>query len=239
MKQSIILILLTAAICLIATAPIVGIEQTPRGGFDADFFGRAVFFGESTTAHLRNRSRISPKQVWANSSGTAKLDSTLTERPLVDPEGGAPITLPQLAARETPPWMVLSFGLNGIMTFSRDREFYLTQYQKLMQTLSLASPETQFLIQSVYPVAREALQKDWKFSEPPHEINRRISLLNGWLSEMCQETEKAVFVDTSFVLKDSEGYLRDDFTTDGIHLNEQAYEAILGRLSDCKSLMID
>ena len=239
MKQNWILILLTAAICLIATLPSFGIEQTPRGVFDADFFNRAVFFGESTTTHIRSRSRIRSHQVWANASGTARLDSTLTQRPLCDPRDGSPVTLTDLASREQPDWMVLSFGLNGIMHFSENRDEYLACYQKLIGTISQASPVTRFVIQSVYPVAREEHQADWKFTEPPQAINQRIILLNGWLSDWCRPMKNAVFADTSCVLTDSDGYLRSDFTTDGIHLNEAAYTEILAALSQCKALQND
>lgn len=210
----------------------VSAEQSEKDPFGADFMDRVAFFGESTTVHLRQRSAIPDHRVWADRSGTARLDSNLAYKPLTDAKTGRSMTPIELAQRDQPSYLVLSFGLNGIMDFSADPGQYLKKYQKLMDLLSDASPDTHFLIQSIYPVAQKDLQADWRFSVSPQEINEKIDLLNHHLEEYSGTLSNADFIDTSCKLKDANGFLRQDLTTDGIHLNEMAYDLILSSIAE-------
>ncbi len=197
----------------------------------AHFSTDVFFLGESTTAHLRSRGRVDPKQVWANSSGTMRLDSSLPMRHVTDPESGESVSIVSLAKRVKPPYLVLSFGLNGIVGFSRDTERYLQTYQKLIDAIREVSPSTRFWVQSIYPVARMERQAEWLFSLTPQQINEQILSLNDALQAMCETIPDAEFVDTSSVLRDADGYLKETFTTDGIHLTAEAYDAVLGYLA--------
>ena len=196
---------------------------------DQPWAEQLYFFGESTTVHLRSRGMISAEHVWANDSGTAMLSDKLTSLPLRI--GHDLLTPSDAAERLQPRVLVLSFGLNGILYFSDHPEVYLKEYRHLIQALSEASPSTHFLIQTVYPVARRELQKDWHFSVDSAEINRRIRLINQQLPFLCEEDGRISLIDTAACLCDAQGYLKDEFTTDGIHLNEAAYQAILGCFS--------
>ncbi|MBE6634378.1 MAG: hypothetical protein E7620_08585 [Ruminococcaceae bacterium] len=200
---------------------------SPAFGEERGFLDVLTFFGESTTTHLRSRSIIPSERVWANASGTAKLDSTLLVRPLLFQDGER--TPAEAARRERPPVLVLSFGLNGILYFSDHPNVYLESYRQLIQEIHEASPDTYVLVQTVYPVADGFLQKDWRFSVSPKEINRRISLLNENLPSLREDFDFLDVIDTASPLTDEGGYLKSDFTTDGIHLNEQAYAAVLER----------
>ena len=205
----------------------------------ADFLEQLTFFGESTTTHLRQRSCIDNDRVWANASGTAKLDSNLANRPLFDLKSNYYMTPTELAQRDQPDFLVLSFGLNGIMDFSEHPDDYLKKYQKLIDALAEASPSTQFIIQSVYPVADLSHQSDWQFSVSPSEINQKINRLNDCIKGHCQTLSNADFIDTSIHLKDEKGFLMPSFTTDGIHLTERAYDEILAQFREySKSLSV-
>lgn len=191
------------------------------------FLDRLTFFGESTTTHLRNRGGIPRERVWSGDAGTAKLDASLLHRPLRFEEGL--LTPTEAASRYTPEILVLSFGLNGILYFSEHPDSYIKQYRSLIDSLSAASPHTRFLIQSVYPVAEHPAE--WSFSCSPKEINERIALLNRHLPELCRALPSTALIDTASSVTDEHGFLREEFTTDGIHLNESAYRAILGVIS--------
>ncbi len=230
MKRTLCCILI--AVILFGHGIPVSAEPSDSDPFGADFMDGVFFFGESTTVHLRSRSKLSPRQVWADSSGTARLDSNLAYKPLKDAKTGQDVTPVELARRDQPSCLVLSFGLNGIMEFSEHPEPYLKKYQKLIDLLREASPNTLFLIQSIYPVAQEDLQSDWRFSVSPKEINAKIQRLNRVLSEYCRDLSNVDFIDTSCKLKDENGFLRRELTTDGIHLNESAYSMILQSIED-------
>ena len=215
----------------------VSAEQSTKDLLGADFIDRLTFFGESTTSHLIQRSKVSGSQVWKNPSGTAKLDSTIANRPIRDPRSDRFLSPVELARRDHPEFIVLSFGLNGIMEFEKNTDDYLKKYQKLIDALAEASPSTQFIIQSVYPVADLLHQTDWQFSVSPSEINQKISHLNDCMSKHCQTLSNTDFIDTSVNLKDEKGFLIPSFTTDGIHLTERAYHEILAQFREyAKSL---
>ena len=186
----------------------------------------AVFFGESTTTHWQARGSLPKHMVWANESGTMRLDSTLLSRKISDPETGASVSFADALKKYQPPYLILSFGLNGIQDFSKNRELYIGNYRKLIEYVLQNSPKTEILLQTVYPVARAEYQTDWNFSESPEIINQKIMLLNQWLEELCHALDTVRLLDTAAVLRDSNGYLSPTDTTDGIHLTSEAYEKL-------------
>ena len=229
MKRNVICIFFAMAL-LLQGIPTVNAEQSCTDLLGVDFLDELVFFGESTTMHLRQRSQLNPNQIWTTASGTASLDSNSAHRPVIDPKDGSSTTPAELAKRDQPKWVVLSFGLNGIIGFAEAPEAYLKKYRRLMDAITEGSPDTRFLIQSIYPVADTALQRDWQFSVSPREINERIDCLNGVLKDYCNGLSNADFVDTSCNLKNADGFLRPEYTTDGIHLTEAAYREILNKI---------
>lgn len=185
-----------------------------------------TFFGESTTAHLALRGGIPGERVWANASGTMKLDSGILSKSVTDPRTGQARTVVEMAATYQPHCLVLSFGLNGILHFSKSTGTYLHNYRCLIDAVREVSPDTQILVQAVYPVADATHQTAWRFSESPAEVNRKISMLNECLAVFCADDVSLTYCDTAAVLTDDRGFLRADYTTDGIHLTQAAYLAV-------------
>lgn len=224
------------ALAMIASTSAVFAERHDGGAFftfskDSRLF-EAVFFGESTTAHLSARGVLPKERVWANNSCTMRLDSSTATRTVNDPQTGEAIRFREAVERYRPPTVVLSFGLNGIMHFSEKPDEYLANYRKLIEKIRTASPSTEIIVQSVYPVADLPYQAEWRFSISPREINERISALNLRLEDACATLDGTTFANTASAIKDAEGFLRSSYTTDGIHLTAEAYERILSRLEE-------
>lgn len=55
----------------------------------------------------------------------------------------------------------------------------------------------------------------------------RIAWLNGWISDFCRERGYGL-IDYGPVLRDAKGLLKAEYTTDGIHPNEDAYAVMAG-----------
>ena len=194
---------------------------------DTAYLESLVFFGESTTAHLRSREVLSggkkTDQVWADDSGTRMLSSQGLSTPILYPETGELLTVGEACAKKQPRYLVLSFGINGIVKFIERKDLYVTNYQKLIQTVRAASPDTKILLQTVYPV-RSANG----FSVDTDTLNRYIGVLNSWLFEIAANQENVRIADTASVLRDSDNRLLAAYDAgDGLHLNKKAYEAIL------------
>lgn len=195
--------------------------------FDAAYLDTLVFFGESTTAHLRSREVLSggkkTTQVWADDSGTRMLSSQGLSTPILYPETGELLTVFEACAKKRPSYLVLSFGINGISKFVEHKELYVNNYQKLIHTVQSASPDTKIILQTVYPVRAAN-----GFSVDTETLNRYITVLNDWLFEIASENENVKIADTASVLRDTDGKLLAAYDAgDGLHLNKQAYQAIL------------
>ena len=182
-----------------------------------------VFFGESTTAHLRSRGVLSggrsSRQVWANESNTMMLSPEICKQSIIYPETGERMTVVQAAARKQPEYLVLSFGVNGLSLFADNPAVYSHSYAKLITAIREASPATTILLQTVYPVAKQY--------PDAVSVNQKITQLNALLPEIAAENA-AFLVDSASVLRDDTGMLRAEYAmADGLHLTSQAYAEIL------------
>jgi lysophospholipase L1-like esterase len=204
--------------------PLLG--ETADAGME--YIDGMIFFGESTTTHLRARGVLSggtdTHQVWADSSGTKTLSSKLLSEPLIYPPTGESLTLAEALAKEQPKYMVLSFGLNNIAHFVNNKSNYVNNYNKLISAITQASPETKIILQSVYPVS--AACDD--FSVDGTTVCSYTETLNEWICEIAGTHENVRFVDTASVLKAADGTLLSSYDAgDGVHLSADAYTQIL------------
>lgn len=207
---------------------LVTMAETPDAGME--YIDSMIFFGESTTAHLRARGVLSggtsTRQVWADASGTRMLSSRTTSEPITYPETGEALTIAEACERAKPEYLVLSFGLNGITGFVANKTSYVNSYNKLINTVKQASPNTKIILQTVYPVCRAD-----GFTVDTATLNAHIQTLNSWLPEIAAAHENVRVADTASVLYNSEGMLAASFDNgDGIHLTRSAYEEILAYL---------
>lgn len=192
-----------------------------------EYIDQMIFVGESTTAHLRSRGVLrdgqGTEQVWADSSGTMTLDLNVLQKTILHPKTRQPMTIAQAAGREKPRYLVLSFGVNGIVGFSKNEELYRRAYGKLITAIHEASPDTVVLLQTVYPVA----DNQTAFGQGAAAVNGYIRRINEMLPAIAAQYD-AYVVDTASVLYDERGNLRaDDQAGDGIHLSAEAYRRIL------------
>ena len=207
---------------------LVTMAETPDAGME--YIDSMIFFGESTTAHLRARGVLSggtsTRQVWADASGTRMLSSRTTSEPITYPETGEALTIAEACERTKPEYLVLSFGLNGITGFVANKTSYVNSYNKLINAVKQASPNTKIILQTVYPVCRAD-----GFTVDTATLNAHIQMLNSWLPEIAAAHENVRVADTASVLYNSEGMLAASFDNgDGIHLTRSAYEEILAYL---------
>lgn len=190
---------------------------------------KLIFLGESTTAHLRSRGVLTggtdTKQVWADSSNTMRLSSAITSVSIIYPDTDTEMTIVDAAALKQPEIMVLSFGLNGIAGFIGNKKQYIGNYERLIDAIKKVSPDTKFIIQSVYPVTENA--DPWNFLKTQGEINADIRVLNTWLDEFAGSRDDVAFADTASVVTGDDGYLIDSFSNDGIHLTAEGYNEVL------------
>ncbi len=214
-----------AVCCLLAVLPpLARAEEKPC---------QTVFFGESTTAHLSRRGGVldTPEGracVWRDSSGTRMLSRRILSSTvdLYRADGTRrTVSLTEALKSVRPARIVLSFGLNGIMGFIKDKEGFIGAYRALIDGVREHSPTTEIILQSVYPVRTSE-----GFSCDVATLNAHIVTLNAWISELARDTGSQ-YADTASVLRASDGSLLPQYDSgDGIHLTNEAYKRILAYL---------
>ncbi len=102
----------------------------------------------------------------------------------------------------------------------------IANYQILLDIIQQRLPTCQIYIIAFYPIRR--LRQD---EQRPPNFRTRESLLetNRALEALCVQTG-CRFVDMNHVLVDPDGYLREEFAADAIHLTVDAYYALLQEL---------
>ena len=196
---------------------------------EKDALSGVFFFGESTTAHLARVGGVLDNDMYRgkvlrDESGTRYLDMRILSSPVI--YEGKKLSFAEAVERTQPRVLVLSFGLNGIMRWSRDPESFLRNYRALINGILECSPNTKIILQSIYPVGENDC-----FSSPVHVLNSQIDTLNGYIASLSNAYENVDYINTAAFLTDANGALSSEYDVgDGIHLTNEAYRIILSYL---------
>ena len=203
------------------------VQSVDTGGKYIDSF---IFIGESTTYHLKSRGVLSDgtntTQVWSPPNATINLDTTISSLKIVYPPTSEELTISEAAARAKPQRILLTFGLNGAVTKVKKGESYFTScYMSLISAIRSASPSTQIIIHSCFPIAESMDMSNYNVDSKT--LNAYISTLNEWAKNMAHN-ENLQYVDTWSALTDEKGFLLEHLHVgDGHHLTAEAYNRML------------
>jgi len=120
--------------------------------------------------------------------------------------------VPQIKAIH-PQKVFIMAGLNGLSQMNLDD--FRTQYESLVKELKYASPETQLFLQSILPVNEELFGH-------PLSPNQKIVQANEIIKNIAIANNSA-YIDLN-TLYQKNGKLNEDYSSDGIHLNADAYQ---------------
>lgn len=123
-----------------------------------------------------------------------------------------------------PSWVFLMIGTNDLEMLKSAPEDILTNIEEILRRIREVLPETRICLYSVFPVNKGEKGKDYSMSVG-RRSNREIDELNGGLQKLA-ERECLPFIDVAPLLKDSSGALRMSYTSDGLHINAEAYDRI-------------
>lgn len=99
-----------------------------------------------------------------------------------------------------------------------DMQFMQDSYRDLLTYLRDNLPDCNIYVMAYYPSQENTFR--------PNAI---VDECNVWVEELANELG-INFVNVSDVLKNDRGYLREDFSADGIHLTDEAYRLVYGEL---------
>ncbi len=103
--------------------------------------------------------------------------------------------------------------------------------RQMIKLIQEKSPETNIVLQAVYPTAgeRESLYENFQLGG---RDSATVKSLNEKISAMAAE-EGVRFLDVTDLLADENGNLRTDYTFDGLHPNVSGYLAVRQSIIDC------
>ena len=190
----------------------------------AEPLAQAVFFGDSTTAHLALRGGIPHSRVWSGKGSTVLFETVNRTRCVHLAAEGLDLTLPEAAALKKPEILVITIGVSG-GAGTLPREVFTEIYRELLLSVQKASPKTKILVQSVLPLSDRSVKHYKRLTK------EAVLQANLWISELCEEL-RIPYVDSYSELIDPEtGYLKAEYQNDEyMHLTSAAYTVILENL---------
>ncbi len=216
MRYNRIFLLFMAALLLFCACARADAAKEPP---PSDPIASLTFLGDSITAHMQSRAKVDPAQVWATKERYLNLDSRITYARIVAPDTGKEELISAVAARIKPSHLVITLGVDyGVYYYRNDLSLFAKYYEKLLDEIATASPDTKLYLQSILPVTAAC----------KNLTNGMIDNANAVIREIA-ERRSLLYLDTQSVLRDGDGFLKKEYcySEDGIHLTSAAYDRIL------------
>jgi lysophospholipase L1-like esterase len=114
----------------------------------------------------------------------------------------------------------LMIGINDLIWGKSDAEI-IANYKEIVRQLKKEHPQAQIVVQSILPHGGE--NSTWESRDKLLALSSdRIVALNDSLKQIAKDSD-AYYLDLYPIFVTGDGELRDDLTTDGLHLNRQGY----------------
>ncbi len=201
----------------------ITLPETPDAG--KSYQDSLIFVGDSLTAHLINREALTggttTTQVWRTESGIFNLKPGMNAQQIIFPgpgeHTGKLLTVAEAATFAEPRILIVTLGADWGVAYLSEQDFKAC-YTDFIRRIKEASPDTTVILQSIFPVTEDCRVL----------TNAQIDLANKWVKAIAADTD-CPYLDTQSILKDDKGALKAEFchSSDGIHLNADAYGAIL------------
>lgn len=172
-------------------------KETPK--VDEDFFQKALFVGDSITEGIKDYGILDNLNVFAVkgltiSKAEKEIDS-IVER--------------------NPERIYILLGSNDLL-YGMDSDKFSSRYVEFIQMIGERLPKTKVYIQSIFPVSKDVETKR------PMLSNSRIDEFNAKL-KVTAEAKGIHYINISALLKDSNGIMNSEYTSDGIHVKYKFY----------------
>ena len=114
--------------------------------------------------------------------------------------------------------LFLMIGTNDIGS-GVSKEEIVNNIKKIISMIKEKKPNTKIYLETIYPVNNNKRKQD------NMRNNKIISDINNELKEYCENSD-IYFIDVYSHLVDESNMLKDEYTEDGLHLNNLGYEEV-------------
>lgn len=176
-----------------------------------EFFQGALFIGDSRTEGLSIYSNLPDTDFYAKKGLT--VENIFTDAFIQ--EGEKKLTVLQALSRNTFSEIYVMLGINELGW--QYENIFIEKYEKLIKEIKERQPLASIFIQSILPVTKEKSESD------PYINQTRINQYNNLLQELA-EREKVKYIPVGQALCTEEGFLPEEASIDGVHLNREYCE---------------
>ena len=170
---------------------------------------KTAFVGNSLTQGFQIANGLKESTVYAKPGLTV---STIASEKCAK-LGNQTVTVLDALKNQQFQWVFFMFGINEI-GWNSDKIF-IEKYSDLIESIKKKQPNTNIVVQSILPVDEDKVTNSI-FN------NERIDTFNKEIKEMCNNLQ-ITYLDVSSIMKDSDGQLYGEASTDGIHLKKKYY----------------
>ncbi|MGI6030336.1 MAG: immunoglobulin-like domain-containing protein [Eubacteriales bacterium] len=194
------------------------LPETSDGG-DA-YINDTILIGDSISVNAGYYGYYPKENIWAKESVQPENIHTWTLR--IGRTGRELLAVDAMAEFQ-PKRVIINLGSNSISWMTP--EYFTEQYEALVVKMKAASPNTEIIISSVYPVEK-------RYDDPERSktstSNAKANTANCYLADMCRR-QNVKFLNVAEILKDENGQGRADllYEKDGIHPRAETYEQIV------------
>ncbi len=182
---------------------------------DWDYFDDTVMVGDSITYGMALYGYLDFNHVFAK---IGLHQSTALTSKCVYTSKTQGYSISEALKKAKPGKIIVTLGINAIYSYKTD-SFY-DNYRALLSKMKKASPDSIIIIQSIFPVTQS-----WAVNNGKPNCNNYIAYANQRLSELAND-EGFYFLYTYEALADEQGFLKSQYSGDGIHLSRKGYEAV-------------
>lgn len=111
------------------------------------------------------------------------------------------------------------FGINELGWY--DISVFIDDFSQLVDKIKSVNPKATIYVEGVISVSRSKEAEGGCFTKA------KVEEFNDLLLKMCKKRKDCIFLDVGAAVRDSEGYLPDEGTPDGIHCNADYCKRVL------------
>ena len=184
--------------------------SVPTGAaVDNSYFDDAVFIGDSRTQGFIIYNGLSNATAYMDKG--LKVDTAFT-RADIEVNGVKMSAMDALSQNTTFKKVYVMLGVNELGWAYSD--IFIEKYGELVDKIKEIKPDAEIYIQSILPVSEKKSNSDKIYNM------EKINEYNGLIQKMAEE-KKVYYLNVAEAVADGSGYLPDEASTDGVHLNKE------------------
>lgn len=180
----------------------------PSSSSQPENFDGALFIGDSRTEGLENYNGLQGAQYYAVKG---LMVNTVYTKPAVESDGEK-VTVMQALQRNKFSRVYIMLGVNELGWSSTEK--FVEDYTKMVRDIKQYQPQAKIFLQSILPVSAKKSASDKIYN------NEKIAAYNAEIEKIA-ERENVYYLEVNAAISDSNGYLPEDASSDGIHLNRK------------------